>query len=63
MSTKTPKPFSSGLLSILSPPSLFVPGLALVQVQDLVLGLVELHQMNAGCLISLIQEESKGKST
>ncbi|RMC17160.1 hypothetical protein DUI87_05737 [Hirundo rustica rustica] len=45
-STTTPHSSSTGLLSIHSPPSLlFVLGIAPIQVQDLVLGLAELHQV------------------
>ncbi|GAB0188195.1 cAMP-dependent protein kinase inhibitor alpha [Grus japonensis] len=48
-SINTPKSFSSGLLSIHSSPSLYlIPGVALTHVQDLALGLVELHAVHTG---------------
>ncbi|KAK4830147.1 hypothetical protein QYF61_008635 [Mycteria americana] len=58
-STNIPKSFSSGLLSIHSPPSfglprprcrtfVFVLWIAPTQVQDLALGLAELHEVHTG---------------
>ena len=53
-STSTPKSFSAGLLSIPSSPVLIL-GAALTQVQDLALGLVELHEIPTVPPLQLVQ--------
>ncbi|KAK4824302.1 hypothetical protein QYF61_013047, partial [Mycteria americana] len=54
-STSTPKSFCTGLLSIHSFPSLLTLGIALTQVQDLALGLVELHGVRMGPLLKPVK--------
>ncbi|KAK4824889.1 hypothetical protein QYF61_021129 [Mycteria americana] len=51
-----PKSFSAGLLSIpASPQSVQILVIALTQVQDLALGLVELHEVHRGPLLKLVK--------
>ena len=47
-SVRIPKSFSSGLLSSHSPPKLYLPEIALIQVQDFALDLVEPHEVGMG---------------